>query len=483
MNEDDLATTTTTTSRLPVVTIVGRPNAGKSTLFNRLVPGQRAIVDPTPGVTRDRNIAPVDWGDRSFLLVDTGGFEDREKTSLAESVRSQSAIASEESDAIVVLLDGRAGLHPDDRTLVDRVRRLRKPTYYAVNKLDLPKHEDEIVDFYGLGIEEIFPVSAAHGRGVHDLFDRVVEELPGEASEASTGTGAVRLAIIGRPNVGKSSLVNRLVGFERSVVDSTPGTTRDALDTPFRHGNIDFVLVDTAGIRRRPKVQEHVERSSVVRALRALEAAEIAVLVIDASEGITDQDARISGYAWERRRALVIAVNKIDLLAKPERDVRRFERVIAETYPTLAEIPVVAISVQSGAGLNGLFPALERVIASHRLQLQTAELNRALTAAVEAHAPPILRRKAPRFYYAAQTGNAPPYVTIFTNNPAEIAPTYERYLYNSFRRHFDLVGTPLQLKFRKRHEEERAAKPRPKQGSARPKPRAPKPRRPRRPTA
>ncbi|HYD50439.1 MAG TPA: ribosome biogenesis GTPase Der, partial [Terriglobales bacterium] len=297
---DALQETPVVTARLPVVTIVGRPNAGKSTLFNRLVPGQRAIVDPTPGVTRDRNIAPVQWDDRSFLLVDTGGFEDRDKTSLAESVRSQSAIASEESDAIVVLLDGRAGLHPDDRTLVERVRRLRKPIFYAVNKLDVPKHEDDMVEFYGLGIDEIFPVSAAHGRGVRDLFDRVVEVLPEPESE-SAGAGAIRLAIIGRPNVGKSSLVNRLVGFERSVVDSTPGTTRDALDTPFRYGETDYVLVDTAGIRRRPRVHEHVERVSVVRALRALESAELAVLVVDAVEGMTDQDARISGYAWDRR--------------------------------------------------------------------------------------------------------------------------------------------------------------------------------------
>lgn len=440
--------------RLPVVTIVGRPNAGKSTLFNRLVPGQTAIVDSTPGVTRDRNIATVKFGGKSFVVVDTGGFENRDKTTLAESVRTQSAIASEESDVIVVLLDAQMGLHPDDHTLVDRIRPLRKPTLFAVNKIDADKHEDDMSEFYALGAEELYPVSAAHGRGVRTLFEAVAELLPEQEEEAEAGEGAVRLAIIGRPNVGKSSLVNRLVGFERAVVDSVAGTTRDSLDTPFRHGETDYILVDTAGIRRRSRVQEHIERISVVRALRALERAELAVLVLDAEEGIHDQDARIAGYALERRRALLIAVNKIDLLPRSRRDPEKFAAAIADQYRSLAEVPVVGLSAQTGAGVQTLFPALERVIASHRKRIQTADLNRVLHAAVESHSPPAKMTKPPRFYYATQVASAPPLIAVFTNNPAEVTTSYERYLLNTFRRAFDLVGTPAHLSFRKRHKDD-----------------------------
>jgi len=446
---------------LPVVAIIGRPNAGKSTLFNRLVRGRNAIVDSTPGVTRDRNIGVVDWGLRSFLLVDTGGFEDRDASALAASVRAQAELAADSADAVVLVVDGRAGVNPEDRTLMDRLRRLRKPLLCAVNKLDTPALEADASDFYALGLHEVFPTSTAHGHGVGELMDRVVELLP-EAPEGAIAPQAegVRLAIIGRPNVGKSSLVNRIVGFERAIVDSTPGTTRDALDTPFRFGDHEYVLVDTAGIRRRPRVQENVERVSVVRALHALERSEVAILVIDAVDGLADQDARIAGYALERRRALMYVLNKWDALPVGRRDEAKLLAEACDRYPSFADLPGVALSARTGARLNRLFPALERVIRVHRLQLQTAELNRVLREATQAHTPPSTRGKQPRFYYATQTGTAPPEITVFTNTKATIPAVYERYLRNVFRDRFGLIGTPLQLRFRPRpggHE----ARPRP----------------------
>ena len=438
------------TGGLPVIAIVGRPNAGKSTLFNRLVRGRNAIVDSTPGVTRDRNIGVFTWGDRSLLLIDTGGFEDRDASSLAASVRAQADLAAESADGIILVVDGRAGVNPEDRTLLNRLRRLRKPLVCAVNKLDTPQHDTETSEFYALGLDELFPVSTAHGRGVEELMDRVVQSLPDAGAGAAAATEAIRLAIIGRPNVGKSSLVNRIVGYERSIVDSTPGTTRDALDTPFRRGDRDYVLVDTAGIRRRPRVQENIERVSVVRALHALERADVAILVIDAVDGVADQDARIAGYALERRRALMYVLNKWDAVPQERRQESKLIAAVCDQYPSFADLPGVALSAQTGERLNRLFPTLNRVIRAHRMQLQTADLNRVLQEATKAHTPPATRGKQPHFFYAAQTGTAPPEITIFTNSKLAIPSVYERYLRNVFRDRFELLGTPLQLRFRQR---------------------------------
>jgi GTPase len=435
--------------RLSVVAIVGRPNVGKSTLFNRLVRAHRAIVDSRPGVTRDRNIAPAQWQGRRLLLIDTGGFEDADASALAESVRAQSALAAAEADAVIAVFDGREGLNPVDRELVQRLRGLRKPVLYAANKLDTPAHDDDIADFFALGISDVFAVSAAHGRGIADLMDRLTEQLPElPTGEAVTGRGAVTLAIIGRPNVGKSSLLNRIVGYERAVVDAHPGTTRDPVDTPFRCGDRQYVLVDTAGIRRRPKVHEQIERASVVHALRALERAEVAILVIDATEGMTAQDARIAGYAWDRGRALLFAVNKWDAVARANQSA--FRNSIQEQYKTLAQVPTVFLSARTGAGIEGLFPALEPVVAAHRREMRTVRLNEVLGKATRNQAPPSTQGKRPRFYYVTQTGTAPPNITIFTSAPDLVTTAYERYLANAFRDAFELYGTPLRLRFRPR---------------------------------
>lgn len=453
MPETEEPTAPMATEGLPVVAILGRPNAGKSTLFNRLVRGRHAIVDSTPGVTRDRNIGVVEHEGRAMLLVDTGGFEDRDGSSLAVSVRAQAEVAAESAEAVVFVVDGRAGVNPEDRTLMDRLRRLRKPVLCAVNKLDTPALEASASDFFSLGVDELFPVSAAHGRGVGELFDRLIELLPEKGGgQALAAPDAVRLAVIGRPNVGKSSLVNRIVGYERAIVDAAPGTTRDSFDTPVRIGERDYVLVDTAGIRRRPRVHENVERVSVVRALHALERADIAALVVDVTEEISDQDARIGSYAWDRFRALVVVFNKIDAAPPGKRSEGPLLKELREHYPSFADVPGVALAARTGQGLEKLFPVLEGVIRAHRMELQTADLNRVLQEAAQAHTPPSVRGKQPRFYYAAQTGSAPPEITIFTNTKQPIPPSYERYLRNVFRQRFELFGTPLQLRFRARSE-------------------------------
>ncbi len=455
----DAARASARLGHLPVVAIVGRPNAGKSLLFNRLIHGQPAIVDSQPGVTRDRNIALGRWEDRAFLLVDTGGFEDQDGSALAASVRAQSALAAEEADLVIALFDGREGVNPADRDLVQGLRRLRKPVLFAINKLDTPAHEDAAAEFFALGLEEVLPLSAAHGLGVAALMDRVVALLPGMPESAGQAdAAATTLAIIGRPNVGKSSLMNRIVGYDRAIVDATPGTTRDPVDTPFVHDGKSYLLVDTAGIRRRPRVQDQLERSSAVRALRALERAEVALLVIDATQAMTDQDARIAGYAWERGRALLLVINKWDAVPRERRDRPRVLGTVHRQYPTLAEVPAVFLSARTGAHLDELFPAIEALLAAHRREVRTVHLNQVLEAAAQAQSPPSSGGKRPRFFYATQTGTAPPNFTIFCHHPELVTTAYERYLANAFRSAFDLRGTPLRLRFRARPREQSQAR-------------------------
>jgi GTP-binding protein len=436
--------------RLAVVAIVGRPNAGKSTFFNRLIRAPRAIVDSQPGVTRDRNIAAARWKGRPFLLIDTGGFEEGDESTLAAAVRAQRGQAVREADVVIALLDGRAGRNPADRDLVDHLRQSRKPVLYAINKLDTPAHDDEAAEFFALGLPEVFPVSAAHGRGIAELMDRLITHLPDEPAAEAGVHAPVTLAIVGRPNVGKSSLLNRIVGHERAIVDAAPGTTRDALDTPFRCGTQDYVLIDTAGIRRRPRLQGQLERASVQRAQRALARAEIALLVIDATEGMTDQDARLANDAWERGRALLFVVNKWDAVPRAQRDRRRFLRTLRERYATFADVPAVCLSALTGAGVAELFPALEELVAAHRRSVRTVHLNDVLAAATRAQAPPAVRGKPPRFYYATQTATAPPTFTIFASHPELVPAVYERYLANTLRSAFGLQGTPVRLRFRRR---------------------------------
>jgi GTPase len=355
---------------------------------------------------------------------------------------------------VIFLLDGRAGVVPSDREVVERLRRSRKPFWVAANKLDVPNKDDDAVDFFALGVDQVLPISSAHGRGVTELLDQVLEGVRAASGEvAPRPSGALAVAIIGRPNVGKSSLLNRLVGYDRSIVTPIAGTTRDAIDTPICRGDRDYVLVDTAGIRRRPRVQKELERGSVLRALRALERTDVAVLVVDGTEGMTDQDARLAGYAWEKGKALVLVVNKCDLLEDRRRFQAQLEEAIRRDYPFLDAVPVTFTSAQRGEGVSGVLPLVDEVGESHRRELPTALLNQILRTATSVTSPPSVKGKRPNFKYAVQTGIRPPTVTFFCSHPELVPESYTRFLVNRLREAFTLQGTPVRLQYRRGTEE------------------------------
>ena len=462
-------------SDLPVVAIVGRPNVGKSSLFNRIVRAKRAIVDDAPGVTRDRLAARAEHAGRTFLCVDTGGFTaeaPRDAATLAAQVRAQALAAVREADCVICVLDGPAGLAPADRDTVRLLARADKPVLFAVNKIDGASRESLAAEFYETGIAELFPVSAAHNRGIDALLDAVVARLPppGPVHEEIEG---LRLALLGRPNVGKSSLLNRLLGSERALVAPEAGTTRDATDTAVRIGGRAYVLIDTAGIRRRGRVTDTLERHGAVRALGTIERADLVLFVLDAPEGMTDQDARLIGRAWDAGRGIILLANKWDLMRGPAREVRAFRRTVAAAHPAFAGLPLLCVSARTGEALDGLLGMLVQVERSYTARLPTPELNRTLRAAVETHAPPSPEGRALRFFYVTQTGSRPPEVTVFTSAPARVPAAYARYLRTRFGEAFGLVGVPLRVRFRGRRDGEVTTPP----GSAARAPRSSLPRR------
>ena len=437
---------------VPLVAIVGRPNVGKSTLFNRLVRARRAIVDDVPGVTRDRIVAPAEHAGRQFLCVDTGGFATdapRDPSTLAARVREQTLRAVTEADCVVCVFDAAAGLLPEERDLVRLLGRSGKPVAFVVNKVDTPARERLLADFYAAGVDRLLAVSAAHARGLEALRDAIVGMLPPPGA-AAAGTPGTRLAIVGRPNVGKSSLLNRLLGDERSIVTAEPGTTRDAIDTPLTVEGRPYVLIDTAGIRRRARTREALERHGAVRAIGTLARADLALVLLDAAEGMTDQDARIVARAREAGRGTILLANKWDAVPAERRDATTFRRALAELRPAFADLPLLCVSARTGEGLGELFPLVARVERAYDTVLPTAELNRALQAAVEAQAPPSVGGRPVRLFYATQTGRRPPEVTVFASAPEGVPTSYARYLAARLARTFGLVGVPLRLVFRAR---------------------------------
>ncbi|HEV8715733.1 MAG TPA: ribosome biogenesis GTPase Der [Candidatus Binatia bacterium] len=451
-----------TSGRLPVVAIVGRPNAGKSTLFNRLIRQRKAVVNDTPGVTRDRNFAPAKWRDTPFVLVDTGGIDSSEAEGVVGQVQGQTRLAIDEADLIIFLFDGKEGLNPADADAVDLLRRSGKPVFFAVNKIDGDKQEAATADFFALGLDTLFPISTAHGRGVTDLLEALVERFPAREPEKGAERAAsalpkevaeLRVAIVGRPNVGKSSLLNRLVGFERSIVDATPGTTRDAVDSLIEWQGTPIRLVDTAGVRRRPRIHESIEQASVLIALKALERAEIGLLVIDAVEGMTDQDARLAQYAWERGRGLVLVVNKWDALPSERKHQAHYVEDLRHFFPVTLPLPVVFLSALTGSRVNTLLPMVARVAQAHATEIATPLLNRHLQEWTRRHPPPSYKGKQPKLFYATQVSTKPPLIAIFASVPEGIPATYTRYLENQLRETFGLGGTPIKLSFRARRKE------------------------------
>ncbi len=449
---------------LPRVVLAGRPNAGKSSLFNRLLRRKKAVVDPTPGVTRDVNEAVATFGDRAVLLVDTGGFEGGTRAGhldeagperLGRAVRDTSLGAVGNAALVLYVLDGKAGLSPADQAAAAELRRRNVPVLFVVNKLDSPGRLAHGSEFYRLGADELIPVSAAHGHGMSDLVERLLAATPPaslrrhDQATAADAADAIRVAIIGRPNAGKSSLLNRLLGYERAIVDATAGTTRDALDTLLEVGGTRYVLVDTAGIRRRSKVHDPLERSSVGSAIEALGRADVAVLVIDAVEGLTTQDQKLAALAWSEGRGLVLVVNKWDL--RREEKPKTYLENVARQMPTLEAFPMLTISAKTGAGVETVLPTVKRVAAAHAAELQTARLNQVIMGAFQAKEPPSVQGRRPRIYYAAQVGRRPPTVLVFSSIPGSIHPSYHRYLANQIASAFHLKGTPLRVSFRARH--------------------------------
>jgi GTP-binding protein len=433
-----------------IVAIVGRPNVGKSTLFNRLVGRRQAIVEDVPGVTRDRHYASVEWSDRHFVLVDTGGLEPESGDELVALTSGQARQAVEEADLILFVVDVHQGLLPTDQDIARYLRQRSKDVLLVVNKVDGPRWEDVALEFHAAGFPRVIPVSAEHGRGVDDLVTELEERIPpGAIPEAATDE-AVRVAVLGRPNVGKSSLVNRILGQERVAVSATAGTTRDPIDTRVRVAGKEYVLIDTAGIRRKSRVEEGAERWSSLKAIRAIDRAQVCVLLLDAAEGFTDQDARILNLVQKGGRGLILGLNKWDLVAKDE---KTFDRAVKELRARLGphgHVPVLSFSALTGQRVFKLFEVVDRVHAEWGKRVPTAQVNAFLEAALRELPPPVIGGKRTRIYYMTQVHAAPPRFTAFSSFSEDMPAAYERFLVNRLRDAFGFEGVPVTIRFRRR---------------------------------
>jgi GTP-binding protein len=435
----------------PTVAIIGRPNVGKSTLFNRLIGGREAIVDERPGVTRDRHFGAAEWNGRRFWLVDTGGMVPGAHDALNRAIRAQVETAVAESDVVLFLVDVEAGVHPVDLEIVQYLRTAHRPVILVANKADGLPVDTRHMAFYELGLGDPFPVSAAIGKSSGDLLDRVAELLPAapEASEEAE----IRVAVVGRPNVGKSSLVNRLLGEERLVVAPEPGTTRDAIDTPLAYEGHALVFIDTAGLRKRSKVEDDIEFYSTLRTARAIERADVCVLVVDAQDGMHVQDLKIANDAWERGAAIIVAVNKWDLIEEKETNTAaQGQREVEQRAPFLQFIPFLYLSAKTGQRVPKLLDLILEVSEQRAKRVPTSEVNRVLETLVDRQQPPQPVGASVRLLYASQIGTAPPRFAIVSNRPDAIPESYTRYLLNGFREAWQFTGSPVNLKFRRKRE-------------------------------
>jgi GTP-binding protein len=435
---------------LPIVAVVGRPNVGKSALFNRLIGENKSIVEDQPGVTRDRIYAECDWGGRDFLMVDTGGIipETAEGPTLEASILEQARVAVEESSVVVFVLDAMAGIHALDQGIAEMLRRSGRPVLIAANKVDNVQRENEVYEFHALALGEPWPVSALHGLGTGELLDEIVKRLPPPVEIEENPD--IKLALVGRPNVGKSSLVNALLGEERVIVDSAPGTTRDAVDTPLTWRGEHFTLIDTAGMRRPARVDEKVEYYSGVRSLRAIRRCDIVCLVVDATEGLQQQDKRIAGHAQEAKRAIMVIVNKWDLVRaqNPGREAQMEKEIgkrLAQELNFMSWAPVIFVSAKTGEGLDQIFELAKEVMGEFTRRVDTSTLNKVVQEATMMRPPPTFKGQQLKVFYVHQKDVKPPAFVFRVNSPKLLHFSYRRYLENHIRRAFGLMGTPIEL--------------------------------------
>ena len=437
---------------LPIVAVVGRPNVGKSTFVNRIAEADEAIVHEMRGVTRDRSYHKADWNGIEFKLIDTGGIEMGTEDQFQGSIRSQAFEATNEADVIVFIVDGKTGINADDEEVARILRKTSKPVLLAVNKLDTPNKLDELWEFYQLGLGDPFPISATHGHGTGDLLDEVVDHLRKvdcSFEDEEDDEDIINVAIIGRPNAGKSSLTNRLTNNDRSIVSDVAGTTRDAIDTVVVHDGKKYRIVDTAGLRRKSQIDEDVEYYGFVRAMRAIDRADVALLVIDGSIGLTDQDQRVAGFVAERGCAMIIVLNKWDLVEGPEAKAEVRER-IEDRMTFVGYAPVVATCALTGKKVDRIWDAVDKAYAGFSQTISTNKLNSWLSSIRETGHTVSQGKAVLRMKYVTQTGTCPPHFTVFVNRPDLVTDNYERFLENRLRKTFDLEGTPIRLKFKKK---------------------------------
>ena len=443
----------------PVVAIVGRPNVGKSTLFNRILGRNFAIVEDFPGVTRDRNYADAEWSGKHFHLVDTGGFEPESEDPMYMKMRDQTTLAIEEADFIIFLMDGQEGLLPADLEVAQRLRAAGKPVLYAINKVDGARHEGLLPDFYRLGVDTLIPLSAQHGAGFSDLMDELANRLPetpaAPAAEAEERVPP-RIAIIGRPNVGKSSFVNSLIGEDRMIVSPVAGTTRDSIDSVYTYYGREYVLVDTAGIRSRGRVSQGVEKYSVMRAMKSVGRCDVALVLLDAAEGITEQDERVVGLAHEEGKGIILVLNKWDLVQDKEEGYKKFVDDVRLRLKFVDYAPVLTISALTRQRITKVFDEVDRIVEEREKRIPTAELNQVFERLTARHEPPLYRSKRVKYYYATQVGIKPPTFVLFVNYPDGVHFSYIRYIENNLRQAFGFYGSPIRIYAKRRRESQTA---------------------------
>ena len=437
----------------PIVAVVGRPNVGKSTLFNAISGERISIVKDTPGVTRDRIYADVSWLDHNFTLIDTGGIEPESKDIILSQMREQAQIAIDTADVIVFITDVKQGLVDADSKVADMLRRSKKPVILTVNKVDsFQKYQADTYEFYNLGIGEPIPISAASRLGLGDLLDKVVSHFPSEGTEEEEDERP-RVAIVGKPNVGKSSIINRIIGENRVIVSSIAGTTRDAVDTPVVRNGKEYIFIDTAGLRRKSKVKEEIERFSIIRTVSAVERADVVVVVIDATEGVTEQDAKIAGIAHERGKGIIVAVNKWDAIEKTDKTIYEHSNRMKDVLSFIPYAEYLFISAKSGQRVEKLFETIDVVIQNHSLRIATGVLNEILMEATAMQQPPSDKGKRLRIYYMTQVAVKPPTFVLFVNDKELMHFSYTRYIENRIRETFGFKGTPLKFIVRERKDE------------------------------